>query len=189
FVEGFEDETANFGDWEKIQAEKFMEEHPHVTIEVQALTWEDLGTRVPVAIAGGTPPDLLRDYLGRTSQYAHEGVVESFDDLIPQEELDDYLETYVDMYTINGELHALPQYAWASSMPFNRAIWEEAGKADLLPEDGQVTWTFDEFDKAVRAVNADNVYPVGVQLAQSQGDNGLLQWFWAHGAKLYEDGD
>lgn len=189
FVKGLENETPNYGDWEKIQAERFMEMHPHVTIEIQALTWEDLGTRVPIAITSGSPPDLLRDYLGRTAQYAHQGVLENLENDIPQEELDDFLPSYLDMYMINGHLHAMPAYSWIGSMVVNRAIWEEKGAADLLPTAEDPTWTFDQFDEAIRAVNDDRTYPLGVQLATSQGDNGLLGWFWGHGAKFFEDGD
>lgn len=189
YVDGLEDQTANYGDWEKIQAQAFMDMHPHVTIEVQALTWEDLGTRVPISITSGSPPDVLRDYLGRTAQYAHQGVLENLEDYIPQEELDDYLPDYLDMYTINGHLHALPAYAWISAMVVNRALWEQQGAADLLPDSSDPTWSFEQLEEAIRAINAPNVYPLGVQIATSQGDNGLLGWFWGHGAKFFKDGD
>ncbi|WP_010269012.1 extracellular solute-binding protein [Paenibacillus senegalensis] len=189
FVEGLEDQTPNYGDWEKIQAQKFMDMHPHVNIEVQALTWEDMGTRVPISITSGSPPDVLRDYLGRTAQYAHQGVLENLEDYIPQEELDDYLPDYLEMYTINGHLHALPAYAWISAMVVNRALWEQQGAADLLPNSDDPTWSFDQLDEAIRAINAPNVFPLGVQIATSQGDNGLLGWFWGHGAQFFKDGD
>ena len=71
FVKGLEDQTKDFGDWEKLQAEEFMKLHPNVKIEVQALTWDDLGKKVPASIAAGTQLDFLRDYLGRTAMYAH----------------------------------------------------------------------------------------------------------------------
>lgn len=189
-IKGLEDQTQNPDDWERILAEEFMEMHPHVTIEVQALTWDDLGTRVPVSIAGGSPPDLLRDYVGRTAGYAHEGVLEDLNGLIPQSELDDYIPDYIDMYTINGELHALPLFTWASAMVLNRQIWEDNGLDHLLPAEGELTWSsFEQYEEATKALADVDAYPAGVQVATSQGDNGILAWFWSHGAKLYKDGD
>ncbi len=144
-VAGMEEQTKEFGDYEKIQAAEYMKLHPNVTIEVQSLSAEDLTKKVTAAIASGTPPDLLKDYVGRTSGYAYQGLLEDFLPALPKEELDDYDPGFIKMYTINGQLHGLPLYAWTVHLVVNRAIWEEAGKADLLPAEGEGSWTYDEF--------------------------------------------
>ena len=58
-VAGMEDQTKEFGDYEKIQAAEYMKLHPNITIDVQSLSAEDLTKKVTAAIASGTPPDLL----------------------------------------------------------------------------------------------------------------------------------
>ncbi|MFD0715849.1 extracellular solute-binding protein [Paenibacillus sp. GCM10027626] len=189
-VKGMEKETENFGDFEKIQAQKFMDLHPNVKIEVQSVTWDDLPKKIPAAIAAGSQPDILRDYLGRTAQYAHQGVLENLETLLPKEELDDYIPSYLELYKINGELHALPTYAWASGLVVNKTIWKEKGKESLLPTADNPYWTLEQFDEAMRAVaEKDKVYPFGIQVAVPQGDHGLYSFFNAFGAKLFKDGD
>ncbi|PYI56189.1 extracellular solute-binding protein [Paenibacillus flagellatus] len=189
-IKGMEDKTPNFGDYETLQAKKFMELHPHVKIEVQALTWDDIPKKVPAAIVGGTPPDILRDYLGRTAQYAHQGVLEPLETLLPKEELDDYIQDYLNMYTIGGHLHALPAYAWSAGMVVNKALWKEKGKEALLPKADNPYWTIEQFDAAIRAVaDKGKVFPLGVQIAVPQGDQMIMNWFWGFGAKFFKNGD
>lgn len=189
-IKGMEKQTENFGDFEKIQAQEFMKLHPNVKIEVQSLTWDDLPKKIPAAIAASSPPDILRDYLGRTAQYAYQGVLENLETLLPKEELDDYIPSYLQLYTINGHLHALPAYAWAAGVVVNKALWKDKGKENLLPTKDNPYWTMDQFDTALRAVaDKGKVFPFAVQVAESQGDTGLYNFFWGFGAKLFKNGD
>ena len=89
-VKGKEDQTQVVGDYEMLLAEQFMAMHPNVTIEVEALQWADLSTKVTAAIAAGSPPNVLKDYLGRTSGYAWQDLLEPLEDCPPPAELDDY---------------------------------------------------------------------------------------------------
>jgi len=189
-VKGHEAETPDYGDYEKLLAAEFMKEHPEVSIEVQVLQWEDLPKKVPAAVIGGNPPNLLIEYLGRTSGYAYEGVLEPLEELIPQAELEDYDPKYLQMFQINGHLHALPMFSWANVLVGNRTMWEEAGAADLLPPLEDPNWTFEGFHAALKAVaKKDAVWPLGLQVASEQGDYAVLGYLWGMGAKLYENGD
>ena len=148
-IAGMEDKTSLPGEWEMIQAQEFMKLYPHVTIEVEVIPFEDLTVRVPAAIAAGGAPDILKDYLGRTAQYWHEGVLEPLEDLIPQDELADYLPSLVEMYTLDGHLHALPSYSWVGHLVANKAIWDEKGLGHLLPTIDNPSWTVEEFEAAI----------------------------------------
>ena len=188
-IEGMEDVTSLPGDYERIQAEEFMKLHPHVSIEVEVIPFEDLTVRIPAAVAAGAAPDLLRDYLGRTAQYWHQGVLEPLEDLIPEDEKADYLPGFLDMYTLDGHMHALPVYAWAGHLAANKEIWEEKDVAELLPTDS-LDWTVTEFEKALYAVKEDNLWPMGLFVPpDGQADYRYLAFFWIFGAKLYENGD
>jgi multiple sugar transport system substrate-binding protein len=188
-VKGKEDQTQVIGDYEMLLAEQFMEMHPNVTIEVEALQWADLSTKVTAAIAAGAPPDVLKDYLGRTSGYAWQGLLEPMEELVPAEELADYLPDLIDQYTIDGHLHGLPLFYWITAMSGNKAIWDAAGATDLLPlDDGE--WTFEEFEAALKAVQKeDELWPLGLQVASEQGDYMYLAYPWGMGATLYPPGD
>lgn len=188
-IKGKEDVTQVVGDYEMLLAQEFMAMHPNVTIEVEALQWGDLSTKVTAAIAAGSPPDVLKDYLGRTSGYAWQGLLEPLENAIPKEEYDDYLPDLIDQYTIDGHLHGLPLFYWITCMAGNKAIWDEAGATDLLPlDDGE--WTFDEFEAALKAVQKpDELWPLGLQVASEQGDYMYLAYPWGMGATLYPPGD
>ena len=166
-----------------------MEMHPNVTIEVEALQWADLSTKVTAAIAAGAPPDILKDYLGRTSGYAWQGLLEPMEELVPTEELADYLPDLINQYTIDGHLHGLPLFYWITAMAGNKAIWDAAGATDLLPlDDGE--WTFEEFEAAINAVHKeDELWPLGLTVISEQGDYMYLAYPWGMGATLYPPGD
>lgn len=190
-VPGMEAQTPEFGDYERILAKQYMEKHPDVEIEVQALASEELTKKVTTSIAAGSPPDLLKDFLGRTSGYAYQSLLEDFTEALPAEEKADYDPFYLDLYTINGRLHGLPVYAWATHIVLNRAAWESAGKADLLPaEDGNGDWTYDQFLAAMRAIaKPGKVWPWWAQFASEQGDYTNHGFFWGRGAFMYQPGD
>ena len=189
YVKGMEDQTQEVGDYEKILAQQFMDLHPNVTVEVETLQWNELSTKVAAAIAAGSPPDVLKDYLGRTSAYANQGLLEPLQDAIPKEEYDDYLPSLVDLYTINGDLHGLPLFFWVTHLIGNTTIAKDAGAEDLLPDDSG-TWTFDQFEQALAAqAIPDKRWPLAMQVSSEQGDYNTLGYFWGMGAKLYENGD
>ena len=177
-------ELAQFETW---QAEQFMEMHPHVTIEVRGLDWPELSTVVPTALAAGDPPDILKDYLGRTSGYGAQEVTVDLFEHLPQEEIDDLLPGLVDLYTIDGQLHAMPTYFWNHAMIVNKALFDEAGLTDLLPVDDR-DWTFDEFYEAATAIKAADVgveFPYTLQVASEQGDYDFHAFIWGAGGEVW----
>ncbi len=179
------DGIAQFEQW---QAEQFMEMYPHVTVEVRGLDWPDLPQVVPAAIAAGDPPDILKDYLGRTSGYGIEEVTVDLFELLPQEEIDDLLPGLVDLYTINGRLHAMPTYFWNHAMIVNKGLFDEAGLGDLIPTD-DYDWTFDEFYDAItqlKAANPDVEFPFALQVASEQGDYDFHGFIWGAGGEIWQ---
>lgn len=187
-IVGKEEQTQEVGDYEWLLAEEFMRQHPNVTIEVETLTWEDLAMKVPTAIASGAPPDLLKDYLGRTSGYAWQGLLEPLEEAIPAEELADFQPDLIEQYTIDGHLHGLPLYFWVSTLFGNQSLFAQAGAENLPLDDGE--WTFDEFEAALQAAaQEDQVWPLGLQVGTEQGDYRYLGFFWGMGATLYAGDD
>lgn len=178
---------TQLGEFETWQAEQFMEMYPHVTIEVRGLDWPELSTVVPTALAAGDPPDILKDYLGRTSGYGNEGVTVDLFTLLPQEEIDDLLPGVVELYTIDGQLHAMPTYFWNHAMIVNLALFEEAGLAHLIPVDDR-DWTFDEFYEALTQIKAADIgvdAPFTLQVASEQGDYDFHQFIWGAGGEVW----
>lgn len=188
-VPGKEDQTKELGDYERLLAKQFMDKTPGVTIDAQHVAWEDLVTKVAAAIAAGTPPDLLKDYLGRTSKYANQDLLEPLQNAIPEAEYKDFLPSLVQLYTIKGNFHGLPVYFWVSAFGGNKNNFKDAKIEDKLPNaDG--TWPLSRFEEALGSLAVkDKHWPLAIQVASEQGDYANLGFFWANGAKLYKDGD
>ena len=189
-IEGIDQPTPNPGDYETILAKEFMALHPEVEIRVQSVSWDDMTTKVPTAVIAGKAPDIVSDYLGRTSGYAYKGWLEPLENDIPADELSDYFGDWVEQYTIDGHLHGLPGYAWLNVLVINRAVWDDAGKGDLIPGLDDPTWTVDEFREACRAVaKSGEFWPLGLSIASEQGDYNRFSFMWGYGAHFYENGD
>ena len=186
-IPGKEDITREPGDFERYLARQFMREHPNVIVRTQCLNWEDLPRKVPISVMGGSPPDVLQDYLGRTSGYWYQGVLEPLEDVVAAER-EDFQPEMLDENTLDGHLHAVPLFGWAQVLALNRAAWQKIGKTDLLPTPDNPHWNFEQFERAIKAVAVPNkVFPIGLQVASEQGDYSVLQFFWGHGAKVYEN--
>jgi multiple sugar transport system substrate-binding protein len=188
-VPGKEDQTKEIGDYEKLLAQQFMSQNPNVTIDAEALAWEDLSTKVAAAIAAGTPPDLLKDYLGRTSAYANQDLLEPLESAIPKDVYDDFLPSLIQLYTIKNHLSGLPIYFWITGFGGNTLPFKDVGAEDKLPNaDG--TYPISRFEEALAALAIpDKRWPLAMQVSSEQGDYANLGFFWANGAKLYNNGD
>ena len=180
-------EFTSLAEFETWQAEQFMAMYPHVTVVVEGLAWEDLSVKVPTAIAAGNPPDILKDYLGRTSTYGHAGVTVDLYEHLPAEEVADLLPGLVDLYTIDGRLHAMPTYFWDHQMIVNKALFDEAGLGHLIPVDDR-DWTQEEFIDALRQIKAADVgveFPFALQVANQQGDYNFNAFVWGAGGEIW----
>lgn len=188
-VPGREHVAAEAGDFERYLAEQFMRRRPDVVVRTQSLNWEDLPRKVPISVIAGAPPDLLQDFIGRTSGYWHQGVLEPLDEVIAGDR-QDFQSDYLDEFTLDGRLHAVPLYSFTQMLAINRAAWTRIGRADLLPTAEQPQWTVDQFETALRAVaRPGKTYPLGMQVSSEQGDYAVLQFFWSFGAEVYAHRD
>ena len=180
--------VTEFGDYERVLAERFMKANPGIEVRTQCLNWEDLPRKVPISIMAGSPPDILLDFNGRTSGYWYQGVLEPLDELVDPN--DDFRSTWIADHTIDGKLHNLPLYGGSVTLAINRAMWKKVGKLHLLPSPDKPVWTMKQFEAALRAIAVPNeVYPLSLHVASEQGDYSILQFFWCRGAKMYENRD
>lgn len=193
-VPGLEQQTAEVGDFERYLAKQFMVRHPEVVVRTQCLNWEDLPRKVPISVLGGRPPDVLMDYVGRTSGYWYQGILEPLDHLFVGHQ-SDFRDEFLSDVLLPDEggrqrMHSVPLCGWVQLLAVNRAIWDRRGLGHLLPTREDPTWTFSQFETALEAVAIPGEFwPLGMQVASEQGDYRVLQFFWAHGAEIYHDRD
>ena len=100
-------------------------------MRTQCLNWEDLPRKVPISVLGGRPPDVLMDYVGRTSGFWYQGVLEPLDELVEGIE-EDFQPRMLEASRLPGpdgsrRLHAVPLCGWVQVLALNRACLGFAG--------------------------------------------------------------
>ncbi len=160
-------------------AAKFMEENPDITIELVPTQYGSGPYRdkfITAAQAGAGPDALMADIIW-SPQFAAAELALPIDDYIGSD-IDNYYPGPVETVTYDGKTYGLPFYTNALALFYNKTAFENAGLD--LPKDG---WTWDDFDKDVRALSDGKMYGFGVMA----GYGGTFEWFpwlWANGGEV-----
>ena len=188
-VPGYAGESKNYGDWEKFVAAQFMKEHPNIQVNTQLLPWEGGPDKINVAIAGGNPPELVFDYLGRTGAWFDQGAAQPLDNIVPASLKNDILPSFKSLYTLNGHLSGIPLMAWSIVMMVNQHLTDKYNVTQYLPKPGQ-PWTHEQFVAALKAMknsgaSKDGIFPYLIGAGSEQGDYLWWEMLWGFGAHLY----
>jgi len=172
--------------WKDIVLKDYPEE-----VIVRGYSADNSTIKIDVDIAGGDPPDVYFDYIGRTNKYANSKFAVPID---LGDEADAFIPSYLDLLTKDGTLYGLPETAWSAVMIVNKPLLEEAGAGYLLPADNDPnrSWTVDAFIKATKMVQkhfGEGYYGYVLFASTTGGDYwSSFGWLAGHGAKLYENG-
>jgi len=169
--------------------EQFEEEHPNIKMEVEGIPPGNMAQKVMLAIAAGDTPDVLMDYLGRTSSWCHYDALELLNDTLTPEDIEDFYPSIIDLFTIDGNFFAYPGVYGVRTYMVNKTILERAGVANLLPQGLNREWTLDTWMKVAGKIKALGIYPTAFFCNGASGDYMTLENFKMFGASLYEDGN
>lgn len=107
-------------------------------VEIETFSPGDFGEQKALtAIAGGTPPDVLplgvytRDWLARGALQPLDAFIARDRDQPDGIHLEDYYPASLDHVTIDGKVYAIPDWAFAFGLYYNRALFAEAGLVDV----------------------------------------------------------
>ncbi len=187
-IAGYESNSKAFGDWEKFLVSEFNKANPDIEVVPELQPWEGGVDKVNVAIAGGNPPDIVLDYLGRTGGWYYQGAGIPLDNLVSQKAIDDIIPSFKDLYMINGKLHAYPIFAWVQMQLFNKFLFDKYGIGNALPPLGTAQSMDDFRNRLVAAKKAfpKGVYPYGLGCASEQGDYVWWEFIWGFGGQLFD---
>ena len=183
--------TLTYATWSEDQkpamqqiADAFHEQHPNITIEVQALPWPEFWTKLQVGMEGGTAPDSFWMLADRYQPYADAGMLLEMDDAIKQAGVDvsKYPQAIVDMYTRDGKLWGLPKDFDTNGLWYNKEIFDAAGVA--YPDE---TWTWQDMREVAKQLTdaEQGIYGIAAPIDRQSGYyNTILQ---AGGQILSED--
>ncbi|MDY4191780.1 MAG: extracellular solute-binding protein [Oscillospiraceae bacterium] len=117
---------------------RYQEANPGVTIEYSEATWDDFDTKLNVALAAGTAPDIVGERLGGI---AVRGSEKQYVDLNPyidaMDDKDDFIEATLQQGQYEGAQIAFPIYPGPIMWVYNKEHFKEVG---LDPEDPPATW-------------------------------------------------
>jgi len=187
-VPGMESTVKDFGDWEKYLAAEYMKTNPNVEVVSELQAYEGGVDKVNVAIAGGNPPEIIFDYLGRTSGWYSQGAAQPLDNIISEKLKADIMDSFKSLYMVGGKLHGVPGFAWNIGLDVNRGLLKSWGyKGEILNGPGKPysTAQFEEFLANVKKVAPTGSYPFAIACGSEQGDYTWWQFFWGQGASLF----
>ncbi|NLG72971.1 MAG: sugar ABC transporter substrate-binding protein [Chloroflexi bacterium] len=129
-----------------LYAEKFQQETGHF-VQVDFVGWAEIHDKTVTTLAsGGGGYDIVFIPNANAAEFAAGDWFEPVNDLIPDSERSQWLESVVDLYTFDGDLIAVPWYSGGAHMAYNTEILEAAGvnPAEIL--------TWDDFMAACEAI-------------------------------------
>lgn len=173
-------------------AEKFMEEHPNVTIEIQAVASNDIYTRLA---AMATSPDELPTMFFTSADQVPTlydlGLTEDLNNYMTDEDKALWTDGVIESGTINGDLTYIPVSLQPTDIIYRIDRFEEAGL--------EIPTTWDEFIECAKALTKDtdgdgviDQWGFGmVGSNDSSGQSRFMSYLWSNGYECAyeEDGE
>ena len=192
-VTGQEPESANPTQWDYAYfvIDQFKPLAPNVNIKVEEIGWNDGRQKMNVAIAAGTGPNFFHEDEAEAKKFIMWDMLESVDEYMTKEDLDDYKPTALDAATLFGKKWFFPWVVWSSTYVINKAVTDKLGVSDLLPTTEDRSWTYDqwlELALATTGTKADGEHFAYTQnFADNWGDYYRYAWLWGRGGRLFNE--
>ena len=136
--------------WDSIIA-AFNEEHPEISVTVNAINYQDGDQKLTTAISSGTGPDIVFEGPERiVGNYADEGLMVDLSDLWTAGG-SDIPETISSVSQLDGTYYMYPLSVAAHCMAINYEAFEAAGALQYIDEETR-TWTTEGFEAAMAAI-------------------------------------
>ncbi|MCJ7780092.1 MAG: extracellular solute-binding protein, partial [Acidimicrobiia bacterium] len=117
------------------------------TVEVDFVGWADIYNKTLTTLAsGGGGYDIIFIPSANVVEFTSGGWFEPINDVIPADQASEWLAPVVDLYTVDGNLLAMPWYSGGAHMAYNKSVLEAAGV------DPAGIMTMDDFMAACEAV-------------------------------------
>lgn len=127
-------------------AKAYMDEHPGVTIEVQATGWDEYWTKLEGSATSNTMPDIFWMHSNQMFKYADNGYLADCSGIINES---DYFDVAVENAKgSDGKLYGVPKDKDTIALLYNKELFDAAGVA--YPDEN---WTWDDLENASAQIN------------------------------------
>lgn len=169
----------------------FNEKYPDIKVDLQFIANNDYWTKLPVAIASGTGPDVFQMTCPSFELYAASNQAADLTEMVAgstvlQENMAAMDPKLVETYQFNGRQMAIPYTVEATAIAYNKTLFAEAGLPDLKEIEDSWTWQ-DLYDYAMKLTKKDangNTVQYGFLVPADR----IPSWelIWAHGYEMFD---
>ena len=147
-------------------AQMVTEKYPNIEVKLEFIQNADYWTKLPIAIAGGSGPDIYQmtrpsfEMYAATNQAADlGGILESNAQL--KANLDTMDSVLVEDYTYDGKQLAIPYTVESTAIVYNKNMFKAAGLQE--PKEIEDTWTWDDLQEMAKQLTV-----IGDSVSNSQ---------------------
>ncbi|MEH6995081.1 sugar ABC transporter substrate-binding protein [Neobacillus drentensis] len=179
-----------YGFWDKKQVpaveeiiKLFNEKNPNINVKIELTPYGQYFQKLETAATGGALPDVMWMNGAHVEQYAEGKVILPLSDLAKEDNysLDNYPESLIDLYTVDGKLYGIPKDFDTTGLWYNKKIFDEAGVP--YPDE---TWDWDQLkDVAKMLTNKDKGIWGYAAVMGNQG--GYYDFIWQNGGYIISD--
>ena len=162
--------------------EAYKEVRPEVTVDLEMVSWDDVGARVSTLIAGQQAPDILN--IDAFSQYLGDDLLLPASVYTSDELANNLYKTFYNNNTDDeGTIYALPMLATVRSLYYSKPIFEEVG-IEKAPE----TWSeLEATSQKILDYYGGEVYPWGITFNAHEGQATFAYYAWNNGGGFVND--
>ena len=127
----------------KTMYEKFHEEYPNITVEIETIGYSDYFTQMQTRVAGGTAPDCYELNIENFAAYAANGVLAEIKDV----DTSGINKTALDAFNVDGVQYGVPGCFSNVILIYNKDLFDQAG-IEYPTND----WTWEDAQVAAEAI-------------------------------------
>ena len=159
--------------WEGVIAD-FEATHDDIDVTLQVESWENINDVIRTKVQSDQAPDVLN--IDAFAGYVADDLLYSADEILSDETLADFQDSFVANASMDGKQYGLPFIASARALFYNEELLAEAGVAAPPP-------TGSERRTAAEPVSAlgDGVYGYGLPLGSEEAQAEAGVWFFGAG--------
>lgn len=153
--------------WDEVIAD-FEAENPGVTVELEMQSWENINDVIRTRVQSNKAPDILS--IDAFAGYVEDELLYSADEVLSEETIADFQESFVENASMNGKQYGFPLIASARALFVNDDVLAEAGV-----EAPPTTW--DELHDAAKTItDSTDAYGYGLPLGseEAQAEAGIF---------------
>lgn len=159
-------------------AKAYMEDHPDVTIEVQATGWDEYWTKLEASATSNTMPDIFWMHSNQMFKYADNGYLADCSNLIDEA---NYSEISIENSKgSDGKIYGVPKDKDLIALLYNKELFDEAEVA--YPDEN---WTWDDLEAASKQIY-EKTGKYGY-MAYSHDQIGYWNFVYQNGGKILNE--